>query len=109
MAHAYDPHATRASSDFTRGNATGAASRAEIDWSDPEAVSTAVIEALSDANDTGPTDIGPIYDEADLESLGRFLTHRRRRSAEHETSATFTVNGYTVAVQGDEVVVTETE
>lgn len=107
MAHAYDPHATPAPGDFTRGGATAAASRTEIDWTRPEAVSTAVVEALSEAVDAGPTDIGPVYEDVDLESLGRFLSHRKERSAEHETSATFTVDGYTVAIQGDEVVVTE--
>ena len=108
MAHAYDPHATTDPGDFTRGGATAASSRAEIDWSRPDAVSTAVVEALSDANGAGPTEIGPIYDEVDLEALGRFLTHRKERSAEQETSTTFTVEGFTVAINGDEVVVTDT-
>lgn len=107
MAHAYDPHAATASGDFSQGDAPAPASRVEIDWSRPEAVSAAVVEALASATDSGPMDLDPLYDHVDLEALECFLAHRKRRSDAHETSATFTVDGYTVAVRGDQVMVAE--
>ena len=107
MAHAYDPHSTSLTAEIPDGGTKTTASRVEIDWTTPDAVSTAVVDALSKATGRSPMDIGPVYDDVDLEALTHFLSHRRERNEASETSATFTVDGLTVAVNGREVVVSK--
>lgn len=55
--------------------------------------SRAVVQAVADAEETGPVEIPPLYEAIDLEMLNRCL---------HEygfDSVTFTYNGYEVVVE----------
>lgn len=83
--------------------------RDQYDWSETSPT-RAVVQALAGAANCGPTDMDPLYDYVDPDSLDAIVGRSRTATDGRGMMVSFPVESRQVTVHGDgEVVVRETE
>lgn len=69
------------------------------DFSTPKSLHLTVVESLAAVEEASPTEVDPLYDAVDTDSLERLFAHATAR--ESTLSAAFPVRGWTVTVHSD--------
>ncbi len=77
--------------------------RGRFDPADPEEPAATIVDALSAVLNVPATELTPLYDRVDLESLGRLIEHARTRGA--RTTVEFPAVGHGVRVSSAGIVV----
>ncbi len=77
--------------------------RDRFDPADPEEPAMTVINALAAVRNVPATELTPLYDSVDLESVGRLLDHACER--EVSTTVGFSAAGYGVRISSDGTIV----
>ncbi len=65
---------------------------------DHDRISTAVVEALANANDVDPLELDPLYEAVDPDALDSLFSTTDGSSRTHHGKVQFTTNGYEVEV-----------
>lgn len=80
---------------------TGGTFRVEYDWTDPDSISNAIIEAVATCAGVGVLDLDPLNDVVDPDSLNALFSPRSDGTPRHGISVQFTFNGYVVTVDSE--------
>lgn len=86
---------------MTHSEARSSEPRLTFDWTDPESLSQAVVQAIARVSGDDPVSIDPLYDVIDPDSLNALFDGKRGFGGGASGRVTFDYNGYEVVVQAD--------